>query len=99
MIKKITQTFEVRGEIIVITALAKFDDSGSLIYDKALDDIATEVLQHNMKKTDWNLSLKQVLYYKVRGWSHNIYINGDNAYQEVRREKPEWLNYFLNMEQ
>lgn len=40
MIKRITQTFEVRGEIIIIKEFAKFDDSGNLIYDKTLDDIA-----------------------------------------------------------
>lgn len=79
MIKKITQTFEVRGEIIIITALAKFDDSGNLIYDKVLDDVAMEKIYNIYRERMGYYSLemiRQLIFYYAGGYEKASEISG-----------------------
>lgn len=79
MIKKITQTFEVRGEIIIITALAKFDDSGNLVYDKVLDDVAMEKIYNIYRERMGYYSLemiRQLIFYYAGGYEKASEISG-----------------------
>lgn len=79
MIKKITQTFEVRGEIIIITALAKFDDSGNLMYDKVLDDVAMEKIYNIYRERMGYYSLemiRQLIFYYAGGYEKASEISG-----------------------
>ena len=79
MIKKITQTFEVRGEIIIITALAKFDDSGNLIYDKVFDDVAMEKIYNIYRERMGYYSLemiRQLIFYYAGGYDKASEISG-----------------------
>lgn len=79
MIKRITQTFEVRGEIIIITALAKFDDLGNLVYDKVLDDIAIEKIYNIYRERMGYYSLemiRQLIFYYAGGYEKASEISG-----------------------
>lgn len=79
MIKKITQTFEVRGEIITIEALAKFDEEGNLLYDKVLDDIAMNKLYNIYRERMGYYSLEmihQLIFYFAGGYDKAVEISG-----------------------
>ena len=79
MIKKITQTFEVRGEIIIIKEFAKFDDSGNLIYDKVLDDIAMNKIYEIYRERVGYYSLemiRQLIFYYAGGYEKASEISG-----------------------
>lgn len=79
MIKEITQTFEVRGEIIVIKALAKFDEKGNLVYDKVLDDIAMEKIYSIYRERMGYYSLemiRQLIFYFAGGYEKASEISG-----------------------
>ena len=79
MIKKITQTFEVRGEIIIIEEFAKFDDSGNLMYDRVLDDIAMHKIYEIYRERMGYYSLgmiRQLVFYYAGGYEKASEISG-----------------------
>lgn len=79
MIKKMTQTFEVRGETITIKEFAKFDDSGNLIYDKALDDIAMDKISEIYRERMGYYSpemIRQLIFYYMGGYDKASEISG-----------------------